>query len=1617
MAAKINTRFVLILFIVGATVVGVVGGLWFLKARTDVTRSLQQAEEFMAQGEYRKARTAYSRAVAKDPANVQYLEKLEEATLNIQPDTAIEAREMYIGYVNVLRHAAVHHPTDPAKHRRLLEELHMAGRRSQSPSYTQLLAEASDTMWNQVPAANPDRSYAKLYRGLARIAPWMHDRMTEEEIAEGEADLEAFLEANPGSDVGWAALIDARYRQGVRARDAGQITRAGEVFEKMRDAAAKARQNVTDGPETLLALLNIAIYDHEQDPASIDIDAVTAETVKLTRIAEERDDPYLIIQSALMLERLFWLGDRPSSTELLDKALARHPDGQDFRLLKARLQFARAELDEAQATSQMIVDSDLMKVGFLSQLQFELQKQALSLQVDVAVRRWDLADVDERPNHLKGIEDAVAALEASLTDTENDRRMLRARGQLAFCRQEHAKAASIFNRLLASGETDYQTLLYAALSFEAQGELGAAVELVSKAAEDNPGATSVLIYEARMRERLGQYEEALIVLDKVLAINPRHEEAGTLRQIIAQRLDPSAIQVSDPARIAIQQAAEAFQEGDHDLARATLLGALEQAPNDLSLINGMVRVEVSAGRTESAMEYVHRGLAIAPKSRTFLTYQAHLENPDRIEAITQYIETVYADDPVRQAVELLLTLRSLGYQSGQQAEQAEADGDTEGAAELRDQEQRARAAEGLYDSKVAQLAPQDPRYLEYRFIRAVIAKDWDEAEEVVGLAADLDTDQAGGALYRGRLAAGRDDAVTAVRYFEEATEKIPYSANAWRLLAISHRQLGNFPEALAAFEQSHAKNPNDMTTVLEYASMLTRSGNDTRALAVLRRGRRLDPTNDRLRELWLVLEAEAGDPAVALAERRRMYEELPTQLRNAGALASLLGKTEPIREMLLDDEGEERYSIERWNRLPARGANSQQVILAAERQAWYAEADEIIESMLAEEDRDLGWHMLKAELLRARGDHPGGEAVLDSFAATRTDDSERLQGLLALGIYQGDTGREDQAIATFEEARQFQAEGNNSADIALAELLFRVNRDSEAAPIFARIVVADRSRRVGLMYAECLLRLQRLDDAAAQLDRIDAESDPDTTGLMLRGAIVLAQASTLAERGRPEDAASRYDEHDRIMAEAEALDPQNPLPHVMRAEARVQRFRQTNEAVLLDDALMMLGRADEVRLGHERTSLARVRVLRAKNNVRGAINELKRLLERKPDEDRARQLLVQLLFAEKQFTVAVEIVEDAVQRNPGSTVWRAALGDLYMSLETEARNEFATMHSGSREARERQATAQRMRQQATEQYAIALRMNNTPPLLLKYAQVLLGNRPPQIKETIDLLESNADALDGSAPLRITYAQALAADGRGDAAKENMAIAYAKYTSDIEAGRYPPDAIRVWYAAIAGVFGRDDAAASEFAMQLADGKPNSYELAAMATTWRLRGQDGLSRAIELFRQAAAIAPAEDETHRIRVLSDLGVVLLLDSQYDQSLAAFEKVLAIDSEKPEVLNNVAYLLANSLHDPERALPFAEKAAELEPDSSSILDTLGWIYFQLKQYDLAESSLRRSAQIEPSSHNQLHLAAVFHHQGNNTLATRFLSRAAELEPDAQTMAEINRLADDIRTGGGTRE
>ncbi len=120
MAARVNTRFVLILSFSIFSIVGLVGGLWFLKIRGDATRNINAGDQLMAEGDYALAVRMYGRAVHKEPGNLDHLRKIEEAILLVRPNTQDEVAELYARREGVLRRRIRYRAQDAEVHLSLL---------------------------------------------------------------------------------------------------------------------------------------------------------------------------------------------------------------------------------------------------------------------------------------------------------------------------------------------------------------------------------------------------------------------------------------------------------------------------------------------------------------------------------------------------------------------------------------------------------------------------------------------------------------------------------------------------------------------------------------------------------------------------------------------------------------------------------------------------------------------------------------------------------------------------------------------------------------------------------------------------------------------------------------------------------------------------------------------------------------------------------------------------------------------------------------------------------------------------------------------------------------------------------------------------------------------------------------------------------------------------------------------------------------------------------------------------------------------------------------------------------------------------------------------------------
>ncbi|MCP3905721.1 MAG: tetratricopeptide repeat protein [Planctomycetes bacterium] len=1584
MAARINTKFILILIIITGVLFGLVGAVWYFNVKTNVERRVRKADEFVQQGDYRKAARLYERAIGKETGNSDYLAKMEAAVLAIRPDTADEARARYQEYVRVLKHGATHHPSEPERHLRLLEELHETFRRSNSWAYSDAIIEAGDDMWERLPASEPTRIKAKFYLGAARTASWMLDRLTEDEVKQGVSDLTEYLVQVPDSDTGWSTLLDGLVARATRYQNEGRAIPAEKMRKRIHEKMAEARGSVTDGPEVLLVALSLADYERRIGTDEPDPDEIRELVDEMLVLVRERGDPWLNTQAATVLARLSWIENLPDPVELVDEYIATHPDAHDQRLSKARLHYFNREFDAAEQACTEIIEAEILPVSYLSQFQDQLRRAAASLKVDIAMRRWETADAADRPGLLPGIETALAELESRTADPEADLIFIRARAKYAYAKEDFPQAAALFNRLLTDLESpDFETLLYAAVSLERQGQVGAAYQNYQKAVELAPTNVELLVRLLRTQLELKRYEEAIALADQILEIEDV-EAARLIRAECMRQLGAADEVIGDPVQATLQRGQDAIEKGELDGARSILMGAFEKWPDDLRVLNGLIRVSMATGRPDDALRYVERALELSPGNPTFIGLRERIKHDDPIAVLKAFIEETTAGEEDT-AIETLIAMRALAQRSEADAERHEAGGRTELAAEARDLVTRARAEEQTQRARVEQLAPNHARFIDYRFVEAVIAEDWTTAQAVVDEAEEQNADQAGGALFRGRYELARGNADAAVRAFRTAADRLAFSDTAWRLLATAYLAAGNLPDALAALERSYNNNPTHVETVMEYGSLLMRMGNKNRALQVFRSGRRIAPNDRRMREQWLNLELDVGNATECMRRRAAIYESDPDDTVNAASLAILLGTAEPRRELVLDSQGQPRYTVERWNRLSTAGRNA---LIEDMRTEWRAEAAEIVDQIMPPEERDLGWYVLRARLHQGSGDIDAGGAALRAFADEQENAEDKVNALLALGVFYAEARRNGQAATAFIDAGKVEGSDTNRAKLALGELYFGEQRYGDALPIFESITGDERVRRIEMHHAECLLMLDRLEEARRALDEVERVSGVNATSTMLRATLLAREANDLWRSGREAEAERRFKEQDEMLALAADLSPTDPMPHVIRARSLYGSFQRTQETVHLDDALSALARADQVAEGFFRTSLTRVAVLQAQGARTAAQAELERLLERSPEQDQARQILLQMLLEDRRVERAITLCKEAIRLDPYAVPWRERLGNIYMSHRDDARA-------------------------AAREFQAAVEAAPQARMLAKAAEAYLTAKPPLIAEAIDLIGRYPDLFKTAPIVRAVYARALAEQNDRAAAEEEMRRAYEQQRALIREGKATAASIRGWYAVLGHIFTPEEASQAEaFARDLAgSAEPDAYELHSLATIWRAQGRAGFDRAIALLREALERCPADAKGLRMRLNADLAVVLLLSAEYDEALAAFQGVLEIDPNNIEVLNNTAYLL-DQMDRSEEALEYAQKARSLQiPPSWSVLDTVGWILFRLDRCQEAQSVMRQSVQIDRNATNLLHLAYVLNCVGEPDTALRYLQDAAESKPDRETREEIQKLSDDIRT------
>jgi tetratricopeptide (TPR) repeat protein len=119
---------------------------------------------------------------------------------------------------------------------------------------------------------------------------------------------------------------------------------------------------------------------------------------------------------------------------------------------------------------------------------------------------------------------------------------------------------------------------------------------------------------------------------------------------------------------------------------------------------------------------------------------------------------------------------------------------------------------------------------------------------------------------------------------------------------------------------------------------------------------------------------------------------------------------------------------------------------------------------------------------------------------------------------------------------------------------------------------------------------------------------------------------------------------------------------------------------------------------------------------------------------------------------------------------------------------------------------------------------------------------------------------------------------------------------------------------------------------------------------------------------------------------------EKKYDEAEAEFKKVLAITPQSAVALNYLGYMNADRDVRLEESLNYIKLAVSLEPTNGAYLDSLGWAYFKLGKYDLAEENLTKaSLRMGSDPTVQDHLGDLYQKTGRLKLAAAHWERALE--------------------------
>jgi tetratricopeptide (TPR) repeat protein len=1016
--------------------------------------------------------------------------------------------------------------------------------------------------------------------------------------------------------------------------------------------------------------------------------------------------------------------------------------------------------------------------------------------------------------------------------------------------------------------------------------------------EDSP---TIQMLDARIAVAEGDFRRAQLLVDSYnRATNNSDREALWMSANIAQELQ---------------------QTGN---ARAALERLVELEPGNSQALGALAELEYRLGRLESAKGLLLRAQTANPSDPDIR---------DRLAMIEARLNPDSAEDPVERAIfravriaggteseigdiaagiaSLTGALDELGPDPRMYAELARLqllNDDAEGAAMtmaeglehfpeselLREREVAVRAA-GSVEALIEIVESSDnPAYQKHLTIAMALSREGreEDARRRLEMAAEAAPNNPAVLEALFTRAFGDNDVAEARRIADRARE-----ANADGIEGLTYRARlllleGRDEDALAALAQASQRAPNNTTLLRLLSRTQARLGRTQDAIASLERALRIRPD-----ELASVVEL-----CRLLARENRGSEALEVARRS-----ETIGRTNSeFMELLLSLEGafgDKRSARDR--RISALRAKPNDVRNRLALIELYIDLGQWRESAeLIESTRSFGGVRdrlveLQAQWHAAQNDPDAARHTFAKWIA-ETPPTERVDAYVSMAQFLLQRNQTSAALTALRQARRYQAPGDHRIDNLLGTTLIRFGRAAEAYEVLRTVLEndPDPDRNVMLQACEALISAGRLDEAERLLGRVP-DGEQDLTVTLLRGRLLLRRDRGREARALLDDAVSRWPSDHRTWS--------------MRAEA------EARVPELLPDALADLTRAIELRPGLAELHRRRADLLARLGREQEAVEAWREAVRANPGNEDLRSGLLVTLIRRGMSTQALQVAEEWFEQRPRDIQLRSRIAELFLM--------------GG------------MQQAATDIYLGAMAVEPQLQVVRRLADLLLNADPPRLAEAERVFTEAQSVVTTDPALLLARARVFARTARQEAARNDVLASFRIQTNR------SADNMMFWFSTMRAVFSNT----SETLAML-----NQVAALPGATEWtRLFAARLALESEATASQGLAQLRSVVESTRDAEVRYAGLRALAGHQYRAgdtrgALATWRQTLELRPSDWQVENNVAYVLATELDDPEAALPHALRAVQNAPQEPSALDTLGVIYLRLGRAEEAVAPLR---------------------------------------------------------------